>query len=233
MSLPYDFSQRQYPSATKGSPRQTAQGNHKPPLAPHPDDVRQCLIDVGGEMFAERGFRDATIREICEQAGTNHASVNYYFRSKQELYVAVLQHVVQEDERRLADATATTPREGAAPDLKDLMFVDVGRVPRPDWHAQLILRELTSPTEACEPLLVKYLQRRYERIRLLFDANAIEQGLAALLVLTQVEGSHLMKNIARLLHGDGAGESWKDPNRVARRLATMCLAATASNRGSC
>ena len=42
-------------------------------------------------MFAERGFDGATLREITEAARANLASVNYYFRSKDELIRSTLE----------------------------------------------------------------------------------------------------------------------------------------------
>ena len=49
-------------------------------------DTRQRLLESAVEVFAEKGFRDATVHEICERAGANIAAVNYYFRSKENLY---------------------------------------------------------------------------------------------------------------------------------------------------
>lgn len=55
-------------------------------------DTRDRLIDATGPIFAERGFRDATVREICQVAGANLAAVNYHFGDKLGLYRAVVQH---------------------------------------------------------------------------------------------------------------------------------------------
>lgn len=38
------------------------------------------------DIFAEKGYRDATIAEISERAGANLASVNYHFGDKEKLY---------------------------------------------------------------------------------------------------------------------------------------------------
>ncbi len=51
-------------------------------------DTRQRVLEAAGEVFAEKGFERATIREIVERAGANLNAVNYYFRDKHGLYVA-------------------------------------------------------------------------------------------------------------------------------------------------
>jgi len=38
--------------------------------------TRQNLLTAASEIFADKGYRDATIAEICERAGTNIAAVN-------------------------------------------------------------------------------------------------------------------------------------------------------------
>ena len=50
-------------------------------------DVRSDLLKVACKVFADKGYRKATIAEICKRAGVNIAAVNYYFRSKERLYV--------------------------------------------------------------------------------------------------------------------------------------------------
>jgi len=55
-------------------------------------DTRQRLLEAAGEVFAERGFRDATVQEICRRAEANIAAVNYHFADKEQLYRAVIQY---------------------------------------------------------------------------------------------------------------------------------------------
>lgn len=49
--------------------------------------TRKSLLEAASVIFAEKGYRDATIAEICGLAGTNIAAVNYHFRNKETLYV--------------------------------------------------------------------------------------------------------------------------------------------------
>ena len=50
-------------------------------------EKRQQLLLSAGEVFAARGFRNATLAEICRKARANNAAVNYHFGSKETLYV--------------------------------------------------------------------------------------------------------------------------------------------------
>ena len=52
--------------------------------------TQEKILLAATKVFAERGFRDATTRMICAEAEVNGALVNYYFRSKAELYKAVI-----------------------------------------------------------------------------------------------------------------------------------------------
>ena len=52
--------------------------------------TRDRILEAAGEQFAERGFRGATVRVICEKAGVNISAVKYYFGGKEELYSEVL-----------------------------------------------------------------------------------------------------------------------------------------------
>jgi AcrR family transcriptional regulator len=46
------------------------------------DDTRRQILNIAGEIFAEKGFPSTTVRLICQRAGVNLAAVNYYFGEK-------------------------------------------------------------------------------------------------------------------------------------------------------
>lgn len=51
---------------------------------------RRALMDAAGELFHERGYDGATVRDIGERAGVDAALIARYFGCKEGLYLAVL-----------------------------------------------------------------------------------------------------------------------------------------------
>jgi len=51
--------------------------------------TKERIITAAMELFAEKGFRETTVAEICTKANANVAAVNYHFRDKDQLYIEV------------------------------------------------------------------------------------------------------------------------------------------------
>src|ERR1700761_684332 len=53
-------------------------------------DKKDHILDVAERVFSELGFDGASTRTISGEAGVNMAMLNYYFGSKEGLFVAVI-----------------------------------------------------------------------------------------------------------------------------------------------
>jgi len=128
-------------------------------------ETRQRLLEAAGEVFAEHGFRDATIREICERAKANIAAVHYHFGDKEELYAAVFSYarscaVAQFDEQ----ASLGTAEERLRTFIRAVLtrFFDDGR---PAWLGKLVAQEMIDPTKALDSLINEQIRPNSERLK--------------------------------------------------------------------
>lgn len=52
--------------------------------------TQKKIITVAKKLFADKGFEGTSIREIAKKAQVNVASINYYFKSKNNLYTFII-----------------------------------------------------------------------------------------------------------------------------------------------
>ena len=61
------------------------------------DTTKESIMAVAMRLFAEKGLKLVTVREICKAANVNVALVNYYFRNKNGLYQACVERLFHEN----------------------------------------------------------------------------------------------------------------------------------------
>jgi len=64
-------------------------------------NTEQKIIDAATELFLEKGVDRTSVREIATKAGINLALMNYYFRSKENLFDAIFTMLVDKHTRQL------------------------------------------------------------------------------------------------------------------------------------
>ncbi|WP_085787231.1 TetR family transcriptional regulator C-terminal domain-containing protein [Ketogulonicigenium robustum] len=57
---------------------------------------RALILEAGLEVFAQNGFRGATVDMIAQTAGLSKPNLLYYFRSKEEIYTTILADLLAE-----------------------------------------------------------------------------------------------------------------------------------------
>lgn len=136
------------------------------------DSTRRRIVAAAGEIFADQGFEATTVREICQNARTNVASVNYHFGDKRRLYEVCL-----EEARRHRDALFPMPAiDHSMPVLVRMVRFLEGIVYRflasdPfSWEGRLILREMLQPSAVGRPLLKQGVRPQFE-----FMGNLIQE----------------------------------------------------------
>ena len=60
-------------------------------------DRRQDILMAAMQLFAKKGFRGTTTRDLATHAEVNEAIIFRHFKTKEELYSAILEHKVAEN----------------------------------------------------------------------------------------------------------------------------------------
>src|SRR5690242_6664520 len=66
------------------------------------EDTRRRILETALDIFAAEGYEGASTRLLAERAGVNLPAIQYYFGSKEGLYRAVVEHIVQRNEAQMA-----------------------------------------------------------------------------------------------------------------------------------
>jgi AcrR family transcriptional regulator len=123
---------------------------------PNHDATRRQLLEAAGEVFAEAGFRNATVREICQRAGANVAAINYHFGDKETLYMEVLRYAhsrALEKYPILLDVGENAPPERKLYGFVHSLLLRIFEKGPNSWHGRLMSREMIEPTSALDSLI--------------------------------------------------------------------------------
>jgi AcrR family transcriptional regulator len=128
----------------------------------------ESLLAAASMVFAEKGYRDATIAEICRRAGANVAAVNYHFGDKETLYKEAWRHSFYE-------SLKAHPPDGGVSDSapsKERLQGQVEALLR--WITDennneflFIQKELANPTGLLDEVMKEEIQPVYEKMETL------------------------------------------------------------------
>ena len=82
--------------------------------------TRAKLVDVARQLFAKKGVDNTTMNDIAVASTKGRRTLYTYFKSKEEIYVAV----VESELDKLAEALDKVVAENIAPDVKILKLIE-------------------------------------------------------------------------------------------------------------
>ena len=130
----------------------------------HDAATRARLLETARRLFAARGFKAVTVREIVSAAQANVAAVNYHFGDKLGLYRELLQQAI--GSMRETTELARRAGRGRPPEqqLRAFVHVFMQRVLAGgnDSLHRLITREIGEPTPALDLLVEQGVRPRIE-----------------------------------------------------------------------
>ena len=151
------------------------------------DCARDRILQAAGVIFSEKGFRKATVREICEAADANIASINYYFGDKKNLYVETLLLAREIGANQFPTpnfSSFTTPEQRLQAIILLLLNRLVANQAEP-WPVKILMAEILDPSPSARPLIDGYID---PFISVVFETVKELMGPAAPAELVQQTG---------------------------------------------
>lgn len=128
------------------------------------EEQRTKLLDAAGPIFAEKGYKSSTIREICQAAEVNIAAVNYYFGDKERLYIETVKRASQRLTMQFPTPRwnqDTPPEDKLRGLIRTMLTRMIGGATTP-WEQRLMFREVLKPTSACRELAEEYFRPHFD-----------------------------------------------------------------------
>lgn len=195
------------------------------------EDTKDRILEAAGQIFAEKGFRNATVREICQAAQANLAAVNYHFGDKERLYIETVKraHRARMDHAALPD---WPPGMDAAAKLHGFIYMFLKRMLADDaasWHTHLMLRELSQPTAACAELVREFIRPHFDVLLSILSeivppqTSEIERHQIGFSIVGQCLHYRVAQPIVKLLISPEEYAEY-DAERLAKHISHMTLA---------
>jgi len=124
---------------------------------------RKRIIAAAGRIFGRKGFKAATVREICKSAGVNLAAVNYYFGDKSGLYrtvvVELMEHALQRYPADMGLSADAPAQERIKAFIRAILhrLLAPGGLASSKAHGQLLARELADPSPVLDTVVQGYI----------------------------------------------------------------------------
>jgi AcrR family transcriptional regulator len=195
--------------------------------------TRRNLLDAASEVFAEVGFRAATVREICQKAGANIAAVNYHFGDKSRLYSEVLRRSQEQAFQKYPPDYGIQPDASAEEKLKAfvrsflLRIFDEGTTAH---HGKMMSREMIEPTGALDALVEEKIRptamQLGQIVRELVGPDVAEETvrLCAMSIVSQCVFHHHCRPVVSRLFPQQTF-SGEDVERLAEHITQFSLGA--------
>ncbi|MBN2292969.1 MAG: CerR family C-terminal domain-containing protein [Pirellulales bacterium] len=192
--------------------------------------ARSKILEAAGEVFAEKGFKAATIREICTNAGVNLASVNYYYGDKEQLY---LEAVKLSHPGRLGEGETALPEDiPVAEKLRVFVRGLLDRLAKDNdssWQVRLFRREIIQPTPFCRETLEEFFRSRFSVLEKLVEeilppgSPAWQRRQICFSIIGQCVYFRAAKNVVSMVIGDDEYDSHYNTENLTEHILRFSL----------
>jgi len=160
------------------------------------EKVRSEIIAAASKVFSRYGFRKATMEQIAASSRMGKSSVYYYFRSKEDIFAAVVVKEAQELKYALKDVI----RQGASPieRLKDYIRFRLYHVKTVSNFYAALKEESFVKLGFVEDIRKRFEEQEYKMLKEILDTGIREgafqltdSGIGTVAIMTMMKGLEL------------------------------------------
>ena len=82
--------------------------------------TKEVILYVSGQLFMDKGFQATSTRDIAENSGITQPNLYHHFKTKEEIYIAVLEKLSAEIKQELEELVSK-PTGSLTEDLKNIL----------------------------------------------------------------------------------------------------------------
>lgn len=176
-----------------------------------PEDVKSRILKAAFEEFAAKGKAGARMQSIADRAEINKAMLNYYFTSKNQLYMEVIRETLIEFDREISQNLVKID------DAKQFFRMYISEYSRvldenPDWLSLLVHRILEGDKEIMEIFnstdFTLQLRRRIDDFTKSGQLRTSDSKQIFIHLKSLTVGAFLFKEIFNRFYPSPAGKSY-------------------------
>ncbi|MBD3268271.1 DUF1956 domain-containing protein [bacterium] len=141
-------------------------------------NIKEDLLNTAGKLFAQNGLEGTSVRDIIRQAGATLSAVNYYFESKENLFLETIRFVLTEKIRMEDIFGEFQVKKTSSPqELSNKIYSLIEKLTwafidpkQPTWYGNFLARAML---EAKPESVEVFLEMGYKSIKQ-FEANLRE-----------------------------------------------------------
>jgi len=176
--------------------------------------TKEVLINATGELVAKLGFSNVSTRAIADKAAQNIGSIHYHFKSKDNLFQAMIKDATQPvRENPMATIIKTHEKEldspgGQSKMLRRIIHLKIKEIfdpERPWWHNKVIYQVLRAEEKLLKIMrdeVIKPELNTFEKLFLSIDPHMDQEDAFMQTVLTMapiIYHAENSENILRLM----------------------------------
>lgn len=132
-------------------------------------NTKEKLLQTATELFAKHGIDGVSTRDLVKASGVNLCSINYYFGTKQNLYDAILENVIEKITSFATSKQFPLQKQGLNPIDEFKAFVlnmleilcsdEISSI-----QAELLIKEIINPTNIYNKLYTQVIEPMHKRL---------------------------------------------------------------------